>query len=81
MRLASPRRCRRNLGPGVTLERMGGTVPVYLEGIACQPLPAAIAAASKTMGVDRAIEAASEALARGYISKEEEERIKEEITR
>ena len=70
MRLASPRRCRRNLGPGVTLE-----------GIACQPLPAAIAAASKTMGVDRAVEAASEALARGYITKEEEERIKEEITR
>ena len=81
MRLASPRRCRRNLGPGGTLERMGGTAPVYLEGIACQPLPAAIATASKTMGVDRAIEAASEALARGYISKEEEERIKEEITR
>ena len=72
MRLASPRRCRRNLGPGVTLERMGGTAPVYLEGIACQPLPAAIAAASKT---------ASEALARGYITKEEEERIKEEIVR
>ena len=44
-------------------------------------MPAAIATASKTMGVDRAIEAASEALARGYISKEEEERIKEEITR
>ena len=37
MRLATPRRCRRNLGPGVTLERMGGTVPVYLEGIARQP--------------------------------------------
>ena len=27
MRLASPRRCRRNLGPGVTLERMDGTAP------------------------------------------------------
>ena len=63
------------------MERMGGTVPVYLESIACQPLPAAIAAASKTMGVDRAIEAASEALARGYITKEEEERIKEEVAR
>lgn len=44
-------------------------------------MPAAIAAASKTMGTDRAIEAASEALARGYITKEEEERIKEEIAR
>lgn len=63
------------------MERMGGTTPVYLEGIACQPLPAAIAAASKTMGADRAVEAASEALARGYITKEEEERIKEEIAR
>ena len=60
---------------------MDGTTHFYLEGIACQPLPAAIAAASKTMGVDRAIEAASEALARGYITKEEEERIKEEIAR
>ena len=63
------------------MERMGGTIPVYLEGIACQPLPAAIAAASKTMGADRAVEAASEARSRGYITKEEEERIKEEITR
>ena len=63
------------------MERMSGTAPIYLEGIACQPLPAAIATASKTMGADRAIEAASEALARGYITKEEEERIKEEITR
>ena len=60
---------------------MDGTDPVYLEGIACQPLPAAIAAASKTMGADRAVEAASEALARGYITKEEEERIKEEVAR
>ena len=44
-------------------------------------MPAAIAAASKTMGADRAVEAASEALARGYITKEEEERIKEEVAR
>lgn len=63
------------------MERMGGTAPVYLEGIACQPLPAAITAASKTMGADRAVEAASEALARGYITKEEKERIKEEVAR
>ena len=47
----------------VTLERMGETAPVYLEGIACQPLPAAIAAASKTMGVT-AVEAERGARAR-----------------
>ncbi len=80
MRLASPRRCRRDLGAGVTVEKAAGVVPVYLEGIACQPLPDAIVAASKTMGVARALGAAGEALARGYITRDEEERIQREVS-
>ncbi len=70
MRLASPRRCRRIWAPGVTLERMGGTVPVYLEGIACQPLPAAIAAASRYKGPTGPSGRKQEARSRGYITKE-----------
>ncbi len=81
IRLAAPRRCRRNLGSGVTVEKMEGVDPVYLEGIACQPLLSAIIDASKTMGAARALEAAGEALARGYITKDDEERIREEISR
>ncbi len=79
IRLASPKRCRRKLGTGVTVEQMGGVSPVYLEGIACQPLPDAIVDAAKTMGAARAAEAARAALTRGYITSYEEERIKEEI--
>ena len=81
MRLASPRRCRRNLGPGVTVEKMKGVEPVYLEGVACQPLPDAIVDAVTTMGSARALEAADEARARGCITKSDEERIREEISR
>ncbi len=81
MRLASPRRCRRDLGAGVTVKRVADVAPVCLEGVACQPLPDAIAAAAKTMGGARALEAADEALARGYITKDEKERIEEEISR
>ncbi len=81
MRLASPRRCRRDLGAGVTVEKAAGVTPTYIEGIACQPLPDAIIAASKTMGVARALEAAGEALARGYITRDEEERIQREVSR
>ena len=81
MRLASPRRCRRDLGVGVTVEKMAGVNPVYIEGIACQPLPDAIVDAARTMGTARALEAASEALSRGYITKSDEERIREEISR
>lgn len=35
IRLASPKRCRRDLGPGVTMKHVTGTRPVHLEGIAC----------------------------------------------
>ncbi len=81
MRLASQRRCRRDLGAGVTVEKVAGVAPVYLEGVACQPLPDAIVTASKTMGVARALEAAGEALARGYITKDEEELVRREVSR
>ena len=80
IKLASPRRCRRNLGSGVTVKKMKGVEPVYLEGIACQPLPSAIIDAAKTMGADRAFEAANEARVRGYITKIDEDRIREELS-
>lgn len=79
IRLASPRRCRRKLGLGVTVEKMKGVSPVYLEGIACQPLPDAIVYAARTMGAARVLEAAGEARLRGYITKEDAERIRERI--
>ncbi len=81
IKLASSRRCRRNLGPGVTVEKTKGVEPVCLEGIACQPLPDAIVDAATTMGSARALEAADEARVRGYITKSDEDRIREELSR
>ncbi len=81
MRIASPRRCRRNLGPGVAVERMSGVAPVCLEGVACQPVPEAIVSASRAMGVSRALQAAKEARLRGYITEDDEERIEKDISR
>ncbi len=81
MRLASPRRCRRDLGSGVTVEKATGVAPVYFEGVACQPLSDAIVTALKTMGIARALGAAEEALARGYITKDDEEQIRREVSR
>ena len=61
--------------------RIEGIDPVYLEGIACQPLPDAIVHAATTMGSARALEAAGGARARGYITKGDEERIREGVSR
>lgn len=69
MWLASPKRCRRDLGPGVKIRRLTGVTPVYLEGIACQPLADAIVAASLTMGKQHALQAAREALKQELISR------------
>ncbi len=80
IRLASPKRCRRDLGPGVTVERMGGVKPVFLEGVACQPVPSAIVTASRTMGASRALQAAHEALTRGYITQDEVDWITKELS-
>lgn len=66
--LASPRRCRRDLGSGVTVKHVVGIRPVLLEGIACQPIPDAIVTAARTIGAKRASGAAREALVQGYTS-------------
>lgn len=71
MWLASPRRCRRDLGPGTTIRQTRGVTPVFYEGILCQPLPDAIVSAAKTMGAHRAREAANAALDQALVTREE----------
>lgn len=80
IRLASPKRCRRDLGPGVTMKHVTGTCPVHLEGIACQPIPDAIEAAAQTMGPLRAGKALRKALEEGYITQDEASRIEKELS-
>ena len=80
IRLASPKRCRRDLGPGVTMKHVTGTCPVYLEGIACQPIPDAIEAAAQTMGPLRAGKALRKALEEGYITQDEANRVEKELS-
>lgn len=79
MWLASPKRCRRDLGLGTTVLQAGGTTPVVYEGISCQPLPKALAAAAKTMGVGRVREAARAALEQGFIVQEEFRELDEKL--
>ncbi len=71
MWVASPKRVRRNLGQGVKVIQVKNVAPVMLEGIACQPVVDAIAAAAKTLGPRRAFEAAQKAKQEGYISRKE----------
>ena len=53
----------------------------WIDGVPCQPLAAAIACAAQTMGADRALEAASEALRMGYLNAGEKKEIEEKIER
>lgn len=80
IRLASPKRCRRDLGPGVTMKHVTRTRPVHLEGIACQPIPDAIEAAVQTMGPLRAVNALRKALEEGYITQDEANRVEKELS-
>lgn len=68
MWIGVPKRTRRALGPGVNLVQAKGMSPVRLEGVPCQPVVEAIEYAVVSMGWDRAMQAAEEALRRGYIS-------------
>lgn len=77
--LASPKRCRRDLGPGVKVRRLTGVTPVHLKGIACQPLPDAIAAAAVTLGKQRALHAARVALKQGLIIRDDLRRLADEL--
>ncbi|WP_298578648.1 type IV toxin-antitoxin system AbiEi family antitoxin domain-containing protein [uncultured Olegusella sp.] len=80
MWIAAPKRVRRNLGKGVRVIKSDAD-PTWIEGIPCQPLAAAIVCAAQTMGTDRALEAASEALRIGYLTESEKKEIKEKIER
>lgn len=65
------KRTRRNLGDNVRIVQEENIIPVWIEGIPCQPIADAIVSASATMGHERAAEAAGEALRLGYLSKTE----------
>lgn len=71
MRIGVKKRTRRNLGDNVRIVQEENIIPTWIEGIPCQPVADAIICASTTMGQERAIEAAREALRLGYLSKTE----------
>ena len=79
LKIASPKRVRRDLGRGVEVIHETGTSPVLVEGIPCQPVADAIVSSVNTMGSKRALEAAREAESRGVITLVELERIESEI--
>ena len=69
--IAVPKRTRRNLGPGTHLVQTSSISPIWIEGVPCQPVAEAISSAIATIGPQRAIQAAREALRQGLISKPE----------
>ena len=77
--LASPKRCRRDLGPGVKVRRLTGVTPVHFRGIACQPPVDAIATAAATPGKQRALHAARVALKQGLINRVDLRRLADEL--
>ena len=79
MWLGTPKRVRRNLGNGVRLIQDDTLKPIYLEGIACQPVAQALRAAAATLGAVRAMQAARNACEQGYITKQELDEIESEL--
>lgn len=80
MWVASPRRARRSVGEDVCIARCRSDDPVRLyDGVPSQPVADAIASAVATMGVDRAMDAAEEALRQGYITKTDHNRLSKEL--
>lgn len=79
MWVASPRRVRKNVGEGVRIAKCHPDDPVqFYDGIPSQPVADAIESAAATMGVDRAADAAEEALRQGYITEADRNRLKGE---
>ena len=62
------KRTRRTLGADTRLVHTKNAKPIWIEGILCQPVAEAICCAVSTMGQNRAMQAAEEALRQGYIS-------------
>lgn len=75
--IATLKRTRRNLGKGIKLIPADNEIPIRIEGIPCQSLTDAVIAASKTMGIERALRAASEARNKGYITEKDMNLLKE----
>lgn len=78
MWVATPHRVRRSLGEGFHVVHAPAVDGIaYYEGIRCQPAAAAILAAQAVLGHDRTVQAADEALRRGYVTSTERVRIEE----
>lgn len=73
------KRTRRSLGDNVRIVQEENIIPTLIEGIPCQPVADAIICASATMGLERATEAAREALHLGYLSSSDAHTIKERL--
>ncbi len=79
MWVATPRRCRRNLGADFRVVHVDDSESTWIEGISCQPVAAAISAASRTMGKQRAREAMCNALKRSLITPDEASALEKEL--
>lgn len=78
--VASPRRTRRSIGEGVSIVKCLPDDPMrFYEGVPSQPIVDAIVSAAATIGLDRALDAAKEALKQGYITKAECSRLEREL--
>lgn len=79
--VASPKRVRRNLGDGVrVVVRRAPQRTERYEGILCQAVAGAIAAATTTLGPKRAAQAADAASREGLITPDERRGIEREMT-
>lgn len=80
MWIASPGRVRRRLGEGVRMvERRGNARVELYEGVPSQYAADAVREAAGTMGRDRALQAADEAMRQGYITKGERQELVKEL--
>lgn len=80
--VATPRRVRKDLGEGFhVVSAADGTKTALYEGIPCQRVADAIAAAVGAIGCERAARAADEALRLGYVTERERSDLDERLGR
>lgn len=77
MWVASPKRVRKNLGKGTHIVKVSDEEPtVRYEGMDCQPIRIALACAVDSLGKERVLEAAEEAVRQGYLNEQEHQALK-----
>ena len=82
MWVATPHRVRKDLGEGFRIVNVaGGADTAFYEGVLCQRVNDAIRSACGVLGAERALRAADQALRLGYITKEEQGCLEEELSR